>query len=272
ALCDAIAEAGLNDLGYIVQAECKGVSTGPELARKMDRANFRIVQLGIENVSPRNLEMMRKGRLNVLDNIKRSIQYLHDNNIMIVGGMIVGNPDDNEEDIATNYKFFDDQDIDFFGDQIMTPYPKTGIREEMMRQGLVTNLEDYRLYNGYWANVRTRHLTPDEIQFLRWKYRDKVSTFRKTTKAFRANHPIVDLYRRVWLRPYRRVKYAILNRGKSERQLYEEAMDRDMALNDFFNDPEYPKSWRRSVQDVELPSLPALNEDTPTVDSTSHAR
>lgn len=272
ALCDAIAEAGLNDLGYIVQAECKGISTGPELARKMDRANFRIVQLGIENVSPRNLEMMQKGRLNVLDNIKQSIQYLHDNNIMIVGGMIVGNPDDNEEDIATNYKFFDDQDIDFFGDQIMTPYPKTGIREEMMRQGLVTNLDDYRLYNGYWANVRTRHLTPDEIQFLRWKYRDKVSTFRKTTKAFRANHPIVDLYRRVWLRPYRRVKYAILNRGKSERQLYEEAMDRDMALNDFFNDPEYPKSWRRSVQDVELPPLPALNEDTPTVDSTSQAR
>ena len=271
-LCDAIADAGLNDLGYIVQAECKGVATDPELARKMDRANFRIVQLGIENVSPRNLEMMRKGRLNVLDNIKRSIQYLHDNSIMIVGGMILGNPDDNEEDIATNYEFFDDQDIDFFGDQIMTPYPKTGIREEMMRLGLVTNPKDYRLYNGYWANVRTRHLTPDEIQFLRWKYRDRYSTFRKSTKAFRANHPIVDLYRRVWLRPYRHVKYAILNRGKSERQLYEEAMDRDMALNNFFHEPEYPRSWRRSVQQVELPSLVALNEETPTMDSTSHAR
>jgi len=254
-LCDAIAEAGLNDLGYIVQAECKGIARDPELARKMDRANFRIVQLGIENVSPRNLEMMGKSQINVLDNIKRAIQYLHDNNIMIVGGMIVGNPEDTEEDIAANYRFFDEQDIDFFGDQIMTPYPKTGIREELLRRGLVTNPHDFRLYNGYWANVRTRYLSPDEIQFLRWKYRNRYSTFYKTTKAFRTNHPFVDLYRRVWLRPYRRLKNAILNRGKSERQLYEEAMDRDMALNNFFNDPDYPRSWRRSVQEVELHPL-----------------
>jgi hypothetical protein len=38
--------------------------------------------------------------------------------------------------------------------------------------------------------------------------------------------------------------------------LYEEAMDRDMALNDFFGDPGYAQSWRRSVQQVPLPPLP----------------
>ncbi len=270
-LCDAIADAGLNDLGYIVQAECRGICRESELAEKMDRANFRIVQLGIENVSPRNLEMMQKGGMNVLDNIKRAIQHLHDSRIMIVGGMIVGNPEDSEEEIAANYRFFDEQDIDFLGDQIMTPYPKTGIRQEMTDQGLLTNPDDFRLYNGYWANVRTRHLTPDEVQFLRWKYRNQYSTFYKTTQAFKANHPIVDLYRRVWLRPYRRVKYAVLNRKKSERQLYEEAMDRDMELNNFFDDPEYKKSWRRSVQDVDLPPLPEPPAAGPLMGSTAHA-
>ncbi len=270
-LCDAIADAGLNDLGYIVQAECRGICREPELAAKMDRANFRIVQLGIENVSPRNLVMMQKGGMNLLDNIKRASEQLHDSRSMIVGGMIVGNADDTEEDFAVNYRFFDEQDIDFFGDQVMTPYPKTGIREELMAEGLVTNLDDFRLYNGYWANVRTRHLPPDEVQFLRWQYRNKYSTFRKTTKAFRANHPYVDLFRRVWLRPYRRVKYAILNRGKSERQLYEEAMDRDMELNNFFNDPDYARSWRRSVQDVDLPPLPEPPAGSSRMDSTAHA-
>jgi len=182
--------------------------------------------------------------------------------------MIVGNPDDTEEDIEINYRFFDEQDIDFFGDQIMTPYPKTGIRRELLEQGLVTNPTDFRLYNGYWANVRTRHLTPDELQFLRWKYRTRYSTFNKSTRAFRVNHPYVDLYRRVWLRPYRKLKAAIRDRGKPERQLYEEEMDREMAFNNFFNDPDYASSWRQNVQDVELPPLPEA--DGPLPGSTAH--
>lgn len=253
-LCDAITANGLNDIGYIIQASCPGIGRDPRLAAKMDQANFRIAFLGIENISPRNLALMHKG--NILEATKRAVQYLHDKNIMIVGGMIIGHPDDTEEDIAANYEFFDQADIDFFGDQIITPYPKTGMRQELLDLGLVTNPDDFRLYNGYWANVRTRSLTPDQIQFLRWKYRNKYSTFQKSTKAFRANHPIVDAYRRFWLRPYRAVKHALLNRGKSERQLYEEAMNRDMALNDFFGDPGYAESWRPSVQGVPLPPLP----------------
>jgi hypothetical protein len=37
--------------------------------------------------------------------------------------------------------------------QILTPYPKTGVRQNLLDQGLVTNKNDYKWYNGMWPNV-----------------------------------------------------------------------------------------------------------------------
>ena len=54
-------------------------------------------------------------RKNLLSSIKKAIDYLHNNNILIVGGMIIGHSEDKEEDIAQNFEFFDKANIDFYG-------------------------------------------------------------------------------------------------------------------------------------------------------------
>lgn len=36
------------------------------------------------------------------------------------------------------------------------------MRDELMREGLVTNPDDSSRYNGYMANVRTRHLSVEQ--------------------------------------------------------------------------------------------------------------
>lgn len=231
-LCDAIVEAGHNDIHYIIQASCAGIASSETLARKMAKAGFNIVFLGIENVSERNLRLMKKG--NILELTKKAIKYLHDNNIMIVGGMIIGNPDDKEDDIRQNYEFFDASDIDFYGDQIITPYPKTEMREELLNQGLVTNKDDYSKYNGFWANVRTKYLSSEELQFLRWKYRKKCSTFFKTTPAFAANFPLAMFLRKILLIPIFRIKDYFHYRGKSEREQFEMDVERYRKLNQLF--------------------------------------
>ena len=50
----------------------------------MTKAGFRIVFLGIENVSEENLRRMKKG--NIIEKTKLAAKRLHDHNIMIVGG------------------------------------------------------------------------------------------------------------------------------------------------------------------------------------------
>ncbi len=233
ALCDTIVAAGHNDLRYIVQASTTGIASSPVLAQKMACAGIQIVFLGIENVSERNLKMMNKG--NILEKTKRAIEYLHNNNILIVGGMIIGHSEDKEEDIAQNFEFFDRANIDFYGEQIITPYPKTGMRDILVNEGLVTNTSDYGKYNGFWANVRTKYLSSEDLQFLRWKYKRKYSTFFKTTPVFKANFPKIDLLRIFILRPYYRIKNFITSMGKSERDIFERDRKRFAEMNNFFN-------------------------------------
>ena len=233
-LCDAIVEAGHNDLRYIVQASTSGIASSPSLAQKMARAGIQIVFLGIENVSERNLKIMNKGT--ILDKTKKAIEYLHNNNILIVGGMIIGHAEDREEEIAQNFEFFDRANIDFYGEQIITPYPKTDMRDILINEGLVTNLSDYSKYNGFWANVRTKYLSSADLQFLRWKYKRRYSTFFKTTPVFKANFPLVNLIRALILRPYYRIKNFITSIGKTERDIFEKDIERLSKMNSFFDD------------------------------------
>jgi radical SAM superfamily enzyme YgiQ (UPF0313 family) len=235
-LCDAIVAAGHNDLRYIVQASTAGIASSPVLAEKMASAGIQIVFLGIENVSERNLNMMNKG--NVMEKTKRAIEYLHRNNILIVGGMIVGHPEDTEEDIAQNFAYFDKANIDFYGEQIITPYPKTGMRDILIKEGLVTNLDDYSRYNGFWANVRTRQLSSDDLQFLRWKYRRRYSTFFKTTPVFKANFALVNLLRVLILRPFYRVKNFISSFYMTEHAIFKAEMKKLASMNNFFSESE----------------------------------
>lgn len=231
-ICDAIVDAGHNDIRYIIQASSTGIASSHTLVEKMARAGFRIVFLGIENVSEENLRLMKKG--NIIEKTKIAVKRLHDHNIMIVGGMIIGNPNDREEDIARNYEFFVDLQIDFFADQILTPYPKTGMREELLNEGLITNEFDYSRYNCFWANIKTKYLWPEDLQFFRWKYNKKYADYICTTPAFIKNYPLAYYYRQYFRRPFFRLKNRFFGNNLSEMELYKRDMARAEAMNKFF--------------------------------------
>ena len=57
---------------------------------------------------------------------------------------------------------------------MLTPYPKTGIREKLLEKNLITNQDNYKLYNGLWANVRTKHLDSEQLQYQFWYQRQVV--------------------------------------------------------------------------------------------------
>jgi hypothetical protein len=60
ALCQAIIDAGLNDLEYTVQATTSAIANrGERLARLMRKAGFRYVFLGIENILEEDLRFLR---------------------------------------------------------------------------------------------------------------------------------------------------------------------------------------------------------------------
>ncbi|MEJ2156697.1 MAG: radical SAM protein, partial [Desulfobacteraceae bacterium] len=168
-ICDAIIERNYPKLNLIVQADCISMAKNEEMVKKMARAGFRSVFLGIENVSRKNLEAAHKG--DIVTASQQAIAMCHKYGLMVIGGLIFGFPDDGEEDIIRNYQFLKQIDADSSYCQILTPYPKTGMRDDLIAQDLVTNKTDYKRYNGLWANVRTRHLDQERLQYLFWYHR-----------------------------------------------------------------------------------------------------
>src|SRR5215831_16160951 len=175
-LCRAIVEAGLNDLEFTVQAMTSAIANhGRTLAPLMRQAGFRYVFLGIENILEEDLEFLRAEAKNRRRGEGASggnaavtaIETLHQNKMYVVGGLIVGNPQDTRESIEANLDFVR-RYIDVPYIQHPTPYPRTPMTKAFRDQGLIIN-ERLEEYDGTTAVVRTAHLESDEIEFLRWQ-------------------------------------------------------------------------------------------------------
>lgn len=180
-LCDGVIGLKLKDVMFTTQASPIGFAQRPDVAKKMAEAGFVSIFLGIENASTKNLKSMHKP--NTLDTIRRGVEALQKENIIVIAGIINGLPDDDAESIRENYQFIKGMGIASVMDQIMTPYPKTPLRSEMLADGRVANLSDFRWYDGYFSNVRTHQLSPEELNFVRWKLRREVIGMWRATKA-----------------------------------------------------------------------------------------
>ncbi|MGD8367845.1 MAG: radical SAM protein [Desulfobacterales bacterium] len=206
-VCDAIARRGYPRLQLIVQADCVTMARNEHLVAAMARAGFRSVFLGMESASRRNLAAAKKG--DIIDASRQAVENCHKHGIMVVAGMIFGFPDDEEQDIEANYRFLKEVDADTDYCQILTPYPKTGIRKVLMDEGLVTNAENYARYNGMWANVKTRHLNDGQLQFLVWYHRETTMGWWTPSARIRAQGP---LWTGIWLYVMRPLMKKILDR------------------------------------------------------------
>jgi len=160
-LCGLIINENLNTMSYAIQASVPGIASDPDLAGILGRAGFRWVFLGIESGISRNLESM--GKVGVLKNTRRAVSLLQEQGICVFGGFILGHSDDARQDIQSTFEFALDLGVDHPIMQCLTPYPKTETREQLLKQGLVTNLDDFSRYNGFICNVRTRNLTNKEL-------------------------------------------------------------------------------------------------------------
>src|SRR5687768_6251840 len=174
-LCHAIIEAGMNKIDYLVQGMTAPIAArGAPLARLMRRAGFRYVFLGIEYVLEEDLAFLKARAKNSrqrgdsrINTALAAVTVLRQHGLLVVGGLIVGNPDDRRESVTANLEFAK-RYVDWPYIQHPTPYPGTPMTRQFEERGLVVNsrLEEY---DGTTAVTRSAHLEPEEIEFMRWK-------------------------------------------------------------------------------------------------------
>ena len=86
----------------------------------------------------------------------RAIDFLHQNKMYVVGGLIVGNPDDTEASIQANLEFASKY-VDWPYIQHPTPYPGTPMTKDFRARNLI-KIERLEEYDGTTAVVATEHL------------------------------------------------------------------------------------------------------------------
>jgi radical SAM superfamily enzyme YgiQ (UPF0313 family) len=176
ALCQAIVDAGLDHVDYIVQAMTSSIAAhGDTLAPLMRSAGFRYVFLGIENILDEDLAFLRaraknaerEGGRQVGNATTKAIELIHRHGMFVVGGLIVGNPSDTRQSIEANLEYARTY-IDWPYIQHPTPYPGTPMTKDFRDKNLIVN-EHVEEYDGTTAVVRSEHLDADEIEFIRWR-------------------------------------------------------------------------------------------------------
>ena len=174
-LCTAIIRAKLNRIDYLVQAMTASIAAhGERLAPLMKAAGFRYVFLGIENILDEDLAFLKAKAKNSrylqgrrTNTAVAAVDLVHRHGMLVVGGLIVGNPDDKRESIAANLAFAR-RYVDWPYIQHPTPYPGTPMTKDFVERGLVVNSR-VEEYDGTTAVTRSAHLSSEEIEFMRWK-------------------------------------------------------------------------------------------------------
>ena len=165
-LCNEIEKAKFN-MTFAVQASVSGFKKTPGLAEAVARSGTKIIFLGIENASDDALTFMHKSNQLKSSDTVEVVKELKKYGVLIVGGFIFGYPDDTRETMLNNFRYAKKIGVDIQLFNILTPHLKTELRDELIKEGLVINTEDYSKYNHYASNVRTNHLSSEELYKIR---------------------------------------------------------------------------------------------------------
>lgn len=230
-LCDAIIARKYKQLNLIVQADCVSMASNEPMVARMAQAGFRSVFLGIENGSKKNLSAAGKG--DIVTASKKAVENCHKYGMMVIGGLIFGFPEDDEAAVRENYEFFVDIGADASYCQILTPYPKTGMRTQLLEEGLIVNQEDYKKYSGLWANVRTRYLSAPQLQYQFWYQRQVVLGWWNPPEPARKQGRIWTSIWRFMFKPFLKLHYwRIMRKGGWEGR-YRREVQRWENINSF---------------------------------------
>lgn len=162
-ICDTIIKEEIK-LDLICQSRIDVIKNNPNIIKKMSKAGFWLFFLGIESFNQKSLNYVQK-RVDFRD-IVEAIRILHENDILIIGSLLIGsNLDEEEKDIDLMIKMVKKLGIDFPIYSIMTPLPGTKFREILIENDYLLT-QDWRKYNFTTAVNRLNKLSKEKLDEL----------------------------------------------------------------------------------------------------------
>ncbi len=142
AIVDALVSDGItHHVSFNCNARPSGVTE--EMARQLVRLNTSLVFLGIESAVQRVLSYLKPQHATVAQN-ERAIGILDAHGIVTTAGIIIGAPDETEEEIRATLAWLQRSRLDFMEVLLLTPLPGTAVWEDALERGIVSWDMDFR--------------------------------------------------------------------------------------------------------------------------------
>jgi radical SAM superfamily enzyme YgiQ (UPF0313 family) len=140
------------------------IKNNPNIIKKMSKAGFWLFFLGIESFNQKSLNDIQK---NVhFRDIVEAIKILHDNDMLIIGSLLIGSSlDEEEKDIDLMIKIVKKLGIDFPIYSIMTPLPGTKFRDVLIEKDYLLS-HNWSNYNFTTAVNRLNKLSKEKLEEL----------------------------------------------------------------------------------------------------------
>ena len=162
-ICDKIIKEGIK-LDLICQSRIDVIKNNPRIIKKMSKAGFWLFFLGIESFNQKSLNDIQK-RVQFRD-IVEAIKILHDNDMLIIGSLLIGSSlDEKEKDIDLMIKIVKKLGIDFPIYSIMTPLPGTKFRDIVIEKNYLLS-RNWSDYNFTTAVNRLNKLSKENLEGL----------------------------------------------------------------------------------------------------------
>ena len=162
-ICDLILEHGQDGHRYGFEARADSIVKHPEIVRKMKKANFQLVVLGIESAHQNTLNQMKKGE--TVEQVPKAIRILDENGIMTWGTVIIGNFNETKSDVMATIRHACNLPIDIAQFTVLTPFPGTPLHESVKDTRLLSKAK-WSAYDTINPVMHTPHLSRREISNL----------------------------------------------------------------------------------------------------------
>lgn len=163
-LCRRMKEEGFY-LGWVCYSRVDLVNE--EVIRGMKEAGCHTIIFGVESASEEILKKYQKGynKTQIRDAFKLCKKY----NIRTVATFILGLPEETEETANETIEFLKELDCDFASFNVAVPRMNTPLRQEAIREGLITSDLEIMDQGGSSIAMPTRNLTMEQVQELKKK-------------------------------------------------------------------------------------------------------
>lgn len=178
--------------GWTTQAEM-AVSKYPELLKLARRAHLDKFFIGFESVNPDNWRELGGKSKGLIKQYQESINDIQRHGIGVVGLFVFGFDNDTPEVMWDTWKFGKNSGLDSMSTTILTPYPGTPFREQLVQENRLIPDKTWRYYDTAHVVYYPKKMTVREFE----KEYDKIcrtiySPFRIAQRGLRAlaRHPI----------------------------------------------------------------------------------